>query len=145
MYEVKVKYLKQSEETGKFKKVSDVYLVDAVSVTESEAIVVKEFEGNTTDVNITGSNKSKIEEVFNFQDSDDWFKCKVQYIDVDQKSGKEKKFTIQVLVNAESSEQAVQRVNESLFCMIVPFTVPSVQLSKIVDYLRVNPEVDESE
>lgn len=144
MYEVKVKYIKQSEETGKFKKVSEVFLVDAVSITDSEAMVVSEFGNTNQEINITGSNKSKIQEVFNYQDSENWFKCKVQYVDVDQKSGKEKKFTMQVLVNSDNSELAVQRVSDSLSTMIVPFTIPSVQLSNIVDYLRVNPVIDES-
>jgi len=139
MYEVKAKYMKLDEATGKVKKVSEVFLVDAVSVTDSEAIVIKELEGYNQEVFITGSNVSKIQEVFNYQDSENWFKCKVQYVDVDQKSGKEKKFTMQVIVCAENSEQAVQRVQESLSTMIVPFTVPSVQLSKIVEYIQTKP------
>lgn len=142
-YEVKVKSLRYDETTGKVKKVSEVLLVDAVSVTDSEAVVVAEFENTNQEINITGSNVSKIQEVFNYKDSEFWFKCKVQYVDIDQKSGKEKKFTMQVLVNADNSELAVQRVNDSLSTMIVPFTVPSVQLTKIIEVIPLKQEQTE--
>jgi hypothetical protein len=44
----------------KEKKVTESYLVDAMSVTEAEAKVVKDFEGYTFDFEVKGVTQSKI-------------------------------------------------------------------------------------
>lgn len=44
----------------KEKKVTESYLVDAMSVTEAEAKVVKDFEGYSFDFEVKGVNQSKI-------------------------------------------------------------------------------------
>lgn len=44
----------------KEKKVTESYLVDAMSVTEAEAKVVKDFEGYNFDFEVTGVNESRI-------------------------------------------------------------------------------------
>jgi hypothetical protein len=44
----------------KEKKVTETYLVDAMSVTEAEAKVVKDFEGYSFDFEVKGVNQSKI-------------------------------------------------------------------------------------
>lgn len=64
-FEVKVKYKSEDSKTGKIKYSNEVILVDSVSVTESEAKVVKYLkeQGETRDYEIVGSNESKIKEV----------------------------------------------------------------------------------
>ena len=44
----------------KEKKVTETYLIDAMSVTEAEAKVVKDFEGYNFDFEVTGVNESRI-------------------------------------------------------------------------------------
>tara|TARA_R100000951_G_scaffold94718_1_gene83577 strand:+ start:2010 stop:2219 length:210 start_codon:yes stop_codon:yes gene_type:complete len=44
----------------KEKKVTETYLIDAMSVTEAEAKVVKDFEGYSFDFEVKGVNQSKI-------------------------------------------------------------------------------------
>jgi len=44
----------------KEKKVTETYLIDAMSVTEAEAKVVKDFEGYNFDFEVKGVNQSKI-------------------------------------------------------------------------------------
>jgi hypothetical protein len=63
-FEVKIEFSNE-DENGKVKKQREVYLVDAISVTESEAKVMKylEFMGETRDYEVKGSNESKISEV----------------------------------------------------------------------------------
>lgn len=64
-FEVKVKYKSEDSKTGKIKYTNEVLLVDAMTVTESEARVVKYLkeQGETRDYEIVGSNESKIKEV----------------------------------------------------------------------------------
>jgi len=44
----------------KEKKVTETYLIDAMSVTEAEAKVVKDFQGYSFDFEVKGVNQSKI-------------------------------------------------------------------------------------
>lgn len=70
-FEVKVTY-KTEDEKGKIKKTREVILVDAVSVTESEARVVDYLtkQGETRDYEINGSNESKIVELVLLEDKE---------------------------------------------------------------------------
>lgn len=45
---------------GKTKKVSESYLVEAVSVTEAESIVYKDFEGDSTPFEVKSVTESRI-------------------------------------------------------------------------------------
>ena len=48
------------DSTGRKKKVTEMYLVEAMSVTEAEAKVVKEFEGYSLDYHVKSVKQSKI-------------------------------------------------------------------------------------
>lgn len=64
-FEVKVKYRTEDSKSGKIKFSNEVILVDAMTVTESEARVVEYLkkQGETRDYEIIGSNGSKIKEI----------------------------------------------------------------------------------
>jgi hypothetical protein len=64
-FEVKIKYKSEDSKTGKIKFTNEVILVDSMTITESEAKVVKYLkeQGETRDYEIVGSNESKIKEV----------------------------------------------------------------------------------
>jgi hypothetical protein len=57
-YTVKVQWVDviDSPKGQKEKKVTETYLVDAMSVTEAESKVIKDFEGYTFDFEVKGSN-----------------------------------------------------------------------------------------
>jgi hypothetical protein len=129
----KVKYQKQTDE-GLLKAVTEPYMVDAVSFTEAEAriyeILAPEIQGEML---VTGISKGNFTEVINFEDSDKWYKCKVTYISVDGDGGKEKKVSTYFLVSANTLKQAFERVEESLNSMLVPFDIPSISITPILD------------
>jgi hypothetical protein len=63
-YQVKVK-VKIEDEKGKIKKVTEVFLVDAVSVTDAESIVVKEeFSADGIDREVISVTETKILKVY---------------------------------------------------------------------------------
>lgn len=64
-FEVVVEIVVGSTKQGKDKKQKEVYLVDARSVTEAEAVVVKDFEdsGVQLDYKVSGAKESRIERV----------------------------------------------------------------------------------
>ena len=62
-WSVKVKISFQDEKTGKVKNKTEIYLVNAVSATESEAKIYKEFEGYREDWEVTSTTQTKIVKV----------------------------------------------------------------------------------
>lgn len=63
-YFAKVKVKNETDE-GKIKKTTEVYLVDAVSVTDVEAIITKEFQGSVNDWELTSVAETKVLKVLN--------------------------------------------------------------------------------
>jgi mannose/fructose/N-acetylgalactosamine-specific phosphotransferase system component IIB len=64
-YEVTVEVVVATMKNGKDKKNKEVYLTDAMSVTEAEARVIKDFEdsGVNLDYKVIGAKESRIERV----------------------------------------------------------------------------------
>jgi hypothetical protein len=131
-FQVKVKYAKETDQ-GLLKQISEQYLVDAVSFTECEAIIYDRLgEVIRGDFQITAISKSNIVDVFFYEDADIWFKCKIQYMVVDE-SGKEKKVIQYMIVTASDVPQAHERIQIALKNMMVSFQVPDVVETKIVE------------
>ena len=92
-FECKIRYEKVAE-NGMNKKVTEPYLVDALSFTEAESRIIEEItpfiSGEFTVSDIKRANYS---ELFFCEDdeADKWFKCKLYFITLDEKSGAEKK------------------------------------------------------
>ncbi len=132
-FECKVKYVK-IDENGKEKKVTEPYLVDAVSFTEAEARIHIELEKMIhSDFMVTNISKSNISELFPNENGDRWFKAKTFFVTVDEESGKEKKSNNYMLVEANNVKDAYEYLTEGLSDMIVPFEIPSVAESPIMD------------
>ena len=91
-FECKIRYEKVME-NGMQKKVTEPYLVDALSFTEAEARIIEEMtpfiSGEFTVSDIKRANYS---EIFTSEEeaADRWFKCKLIFITLDDKSGAEK-------------------------------------------------------
>ena len=61
-FEVTVEVVVATQKNGKDKKAKEIYLVDALSVTEAESRVVKDFEesGVQVDYKVSGAKESRI-------------------------------------------------------------------------------------
>jgi hypothetical protein len=132
-FTTKVKY-NRTDEQGLLKAVTEQYLVDADSFTETEARIYEKLEEFIIgDFDVTDISKTNYTDVFFYNDSHVWYKCKVQYYMADETSGKEKKITQYMLVEAQTAKEAYDRIFESLNNMLVTFTVPDVIETKIVE------------
>jgi len=133
-FECKVKYDKIDEQSGKEKTVTEPYLVDALSFTEAEERMHKQMEAYISgEFEVAGIKKEKLADVFPFDDADKWYKCKVVYVDVDEKTGKEKKSAYAMLVMANTLKQACDNLEECLKDVIIPWEMKSVAESPILD------------
>lgn len=132
-FQCKIKYQKE-DENGKLKNVTEPYLVDAVSYTEAEARIYQELGSVIRgDFEVTSITKSKISDIFHYDDTETWYKCKVTYIAADDQSGKEKKVTNQMLVTAMDLRQACDRLLESLQGLLITFDVVEIQQSPLIE------------
>jgi hypothetical protein len=129
----KVRYGKQLEEGG-MKQVTEAYLVDAVSYTEAESRIYAAMEEYISgEFQITAIAKSNIDDVINYEESDYWYKCKVNYSTVDADNDKELKVSTNFLVCADDTKQAIERMESNLNSMLVPFEIPSITKTNLVD------------
>ncbi|HLW29668.1 MAG TPA: DUF4494 domain-containing protein [Brumimicrobium sp.] len=141
-FTVKVKYTKQLED-GRLKRVTEPYLVDSVSFTDAEARIYEEVGQSVQgEFLITGISKTDYADIFYYDDSDIWYKCKLTYVSIDGDEGKEKKISSNFLVTASNVKEAYERIQESLSDMTVTFEIPSIMLTPIVEVLPYNPDLD---
>ena len=130
-FECKIRYEKLME-NGMNKKVTEPYLVDALSFTEAEARIIEEITGEFTVSDIKRANYS---ELFPSEEeaADRWFKCKLIFITLDEKSGAEKKTSTQVLVQAADLRDAVKKLDEGMKGTMADYQIGSVAETAIMD------------
>lgn len=141
-FTVKVKYTKQLD-NGALKRVSEPYLLAAMTFTDAEARIYEELgaviRGEFT---VTGIARTEIHDIFAYDDEDVWYKCKVTYENMEGDDGKAKKVAQNFLVSAASVKQAYDRIKESLHGLMVDFQIPSIIVSPIVEIFPYNEELD---
>lgn len=138
----KIKYQKELE-NGKLANINEVYLIDAVSYTEAEARIYQELGSVIRgEFEVKGITQSRIVDIFHYDDNDVWYQCKVTYMVADENSGKEKKIVNMMLVTAANVKEAYDRIHESLSTMLVPFEVPEIKQSPIVEIFPYVAEED---
>jgi hypothetical protein len=142
-FSCKIKYQKQ-EENGKVSKISEQYLVDAMSFTEAEARLYFELGSTVPEFMLTSVSKMNLQDLFHYDDSETWFKCKVVYVSMDEKSGKEKKIANIMLVSAQNVKQAYERIEESLSTMLVPFEITDINQTAILEIFPYIAEDDKA-
>ena len=135
LFECKVKYEKIDEQSGAEKKVSETYLIDAVSFTEAESRIYKEMESMIRgEFTVTNIRKANYTEIFDNKDGDIWFKSKISFASVDEKSGKEKKVSNQILVLASDVKDAFDKIHEGMGGMTIDFDINAIAESPILDF-----------
>lgn len=134
--EVKVRYEKLHEK-GVTVKVTEPFLVDALSCTEAEARIVKEVSSYVSgELNVLSVNKTKISEVFWNVDGDRFYKVKVNYITIDEKTGAEKRSGTYILVQASSFSEAFSNFNKGMQGSMADYEIESIAETKIVDVYK---------
>ena len=132
-FECKVKYVKIDDD-GRERKVNEVYLVDAVTFTDAETRIIQQMQTMVRgEFMVDNIKKSNIVEIFPHENGEWWFKAKIGIITIDENAGKEKKINNYFLVAADDIKQALQRLEEGLSYVLVPYQTTSLAVSTIVD------------
>jgi len=141
-FTVKVKYTKQLE-NGAFKRVSEPYLLAAMTFTDAEARIYEELGTLIKgEFDVVGIARTEIHDIFAYDDADVWYKCKVTYEREDGDSEKTKKVAQNFLVSAHSVKDAYDRIKESLSTLMVDFLIPSIIVSPIIEIFPPTENLD---
>ena len=132
-FECKVTYEKMME-NGMQKKVTEPYLVDALSFTEAEARIIEEIQPYITgDFTVADIKRAKISELFFNEVGDRFFKFKVYFITLDEKSGAEKTTAVNMLAQACTLKEAIAVLEEGMKSTMADYSIGSVAETMLMD------------
>ena len=134
-YEVKIQYHKMQED-GKEKKVTEQYVVEALSFTEAESRIIEEMTPYISgEFDVVSEKIAPYNEIFlsDRTDDDKWFISKVGFITLDERTDKEKKQTFRYLVQAATSELALDYTKEMFSHGMSDYSIEAVQDTPTLD------------
>lgn len=134
-FETIVRYDKTME-NGEVKEVSETYVVDAITFGEAEKRIAEEMKPYMLgDFDIKNINPAPYSEIFfSDEDTDDkYYRVKLAFITIDERTEKEKKSKVTYLVQANSLEQARKNTEEVMNGTMSDYEFVSVTEAKILD------------
>ena len=138
-FECKVSYERQADSMG-MKKVSESYLVDALSFTEAEKRNIKEVRPfvSVGELEVVNIRRARIAELFLNEEAEDdrYFRAKVNFITVDEKSGSEKKTSATMIVKSDSLPNAVTELKAQLDSQMASYEIAAVTDTQILDVFQ---------
>jgi hypothetical protein len=116
------------------KKVTEPYLVDALSFTEAEARIIEEIRPYITgEFTVTDIRRARFSEIFFNESGDRFYRIKVFFITLDEKSGAEKKSASQMLAQASSLKDAIAVMEDGMKGTMADYTIASVAETALLD------------
>lgn len=134
-FECKIRYEKVME-NGMQKKVTEPYLVDALSFTEAEARIIKEMTPFITgEFSVSDIKRANYSELFPSEEesADRWFSCRLEFITLDEKSGAEKKTKTNVLVQAADLRDAMKKLDEGMKGTMAEYNAVCIKETALMD------------
>ena len=135
LFECGIRYEKTLE-NGMQKKVTELYIVDALSFTEAEGRVIKEMScylsGEFEVVSEKITNYSEIVMSDNAE-ADRWYKVKINIVTIDERTDKEKKNAVYYLIQAKDIDDARRMTNKFMEGSVLDWDCEAVQETKVMD------------
>ena len=134
-FECKIRYEKIMED-GLPKKINDVYVVDALSFSEAEERIIEEMSSYiSVEIEIVDVKIAPYREIFFADDNiaDQWFKVKLSFITIDERSNKEKRTSMMYLVNAGNISSAINNIDKVMSGTMIDYVTTSISATKIFD------------
>lgn len=146
-YQTKIRYEKTMED-GLQKKVTEQYVVDALSHSEAEERIIEEMSSYISgEFDVTSVVPASYKEVF-FDDgnemADKWYKAKLAFITIDEKTSKEKRSKVTYLVQAGSFNGAVKNIDEVMGGTLIDYVILSVSETNIMDLFEYKKKESEN-
>lgn len=124
-------------ENGAIKRVTEPYLVDALSFTEAEARIIEEvtpfISGEFT---VSAVKKSKVSEIFWDESGDRWYQVKAAFITINEKTGAEKRSKTVFLVQAIDFKGAYDNFMQGMKGTMADFEIIGITETAIMDVFK---------
>lgn len=144
-FECKIKY-ERTMENGMLKKVNEPYLVDALNFTEAERRITEEVAPFMMgEFQVSDIKRARFAEIFETTDesADRWFKVKLTFVTLDEKTGKEKKSSHNVLVQAADLRDSVKRLDEGMKGSMMDYVISSIAETPLMDVFHYKAAIPE--
>lgn len=139
-FECKVSFEKIME-NGLQKKVTEPCLVDALSFTEAEARIIEEMRPFISgEFTVTDIKRVRLSELFFNENGDRFYRIKVFFITLDEKSGAEKKTGVSMMAQASTLKEAIAILEEGMKGTMADYTIASVTETPIMDVFPFSAE-----
>lgn len=138
-FECKIKYEKTAEE-GKIVKVTESYLVDALSFTEAESRIIEEMKPFISgEFTVASIRRAKINELFFNENGDKWYRAKVMFVTLDEDKGVEKKTPVTMLVQANDTKEANAGIVKGMEGSMADYEIAAITETPIMDVYKYDP------
>ncbi|WP_314712520.1 DUF4494 domain-containing protein [Prevotella pallens] len=134
-FETKIRYDKTMED-GRNKKVTEVYTVEALNFTEAESAITEEISHYVSgEFDVKAITRAPYGEIFfSDADSDDkWYRAKLAFITIDEKTEKEKRSNVVYLMQAATLDKARQYIKDVMAKTMIDYEVVSISETPIMD------------
>ena len=141
-FECKVRYEKTGDD-GMPRKVTETYVVDALSFSEAESRILEEMGKYVSgELEVCDLKIAQYKEIF-FADNDladKWYKAMLAFITIDEKTDKQKKTRVCYLVNAGNINAAVKNIEEQMAGTMIDYDTFNVSETQILDVFEYKPK-----
>lgn len=134
-FECTVSYEK-IQENGTQKRITEKYVVEALSFTEAEANITNQIVNCVSgELKVKGIVPAQYSEIFFSDAASDgyWFKVKVKFITIDEKTSKEKYTNVVYLVQGADISSAKANIEKELNKSIADCNLSGIIETKIID------------
>ena len=134
-FDCKITYEKEINQSGKMRKVSENYLVDAETFTDAETRITEEMSNRGSFI-VDSVRKIRLYELFLDEKSERYYKSKVGFITLDEKAGVEKRKYVQILVQADDIDEALQSLHKGMKDTLGDYEVASIAETNYMDVFK---------
>lgn len=133
LFECGIRYEKTMG-NGMRKKVTELYIVDALSFTEAESRIIAEMQPSISgEFEVVSEKITKYSELVETADGGKWYRAKVNYITLDEKTCAEKKQAFFYLIQAKGIDAARSRLDGYMHGSMADWECEALQETKIMD------------
>lgn len=137
----------KTEAEGKISVVTEEYLVDALSFAEAEKRISEEMKPFISgEFIVSRAARARINELFENENGDKWYRCKVYFVTLDEAKGVEKRTACTMMAQANDIQDAWNVLQAGMKGTMADYEVASIVETPILDVFHyVAPEGKEAE
>ena len=140
LFECGIRYEKVLE-NGMQKKVTELYIVDALSFTEAEIRIIGEMSCFISgEFEVVSEKITNYSELVQSPDGDRWYRAKVVFKTLDEKTMNEKKKALYYLVQAKDIDNAKSTMEQFMHGTMADWECEALQETKIMDVFLYAPD-----